>query len=273
MNIQELLQKIKDELRLRNYSRRTIESYLACLMQYFKYIKIIKRDPDLVTLKKYLLEKQIAGQSSQTINLHIQAIKYFYREIMKSLMIIDIKFAKTPSKLPIVLSRTEIQFILENIKSKKHRSMIALAYASGLRVSEITNLKVKDIELGELIMHIKGAKGNKDRITIFPEILKEDLEQFVDEKNINDFVFASERGGKLTERTAQKIFEKALHKTGIQKEATFHSLRHSFATHLLENGTDVRYVQELLGHANIRTTQIYTKVTNPALKNIKSPLD
>ena len=98
------------------------------------------------------------------------------------------------------------------------------------------------------------------------------METLIISRDFNDFVFASERGGKLTDRTAQKIFENALKKAGIQKCATFHSLRHSFATHLLENGVDVRYVQELLGHANIRTTQIYTKVTNPALKNIKSPL-
>jgi site-specific recombinase XerD len=98
-----------------------------------------------------------------------------------------------------------------------------------------------------------------------------DLRKLIAKKNFNDYVFASERGGKLTERTAQKVFKKALKKSEIKKEATFHSLRHSFATHLLENGTDVRYVQELLGHSNIRTTQIYTKVTNPKLKNIKSP--
>jgi site-specific recombinase XerD len=151
--------------------------------------------------------------------------------------------------------------------------MVTLAYAGGLRVSEITNLKVKDVNINELTIHIKGAKGNKDRITLFPEKLKNNINNLIGGKINNDFIFASERGGKLTERTAQKVFEHALEKSGIQKNATFHSLRHSFATHLLENGVDVRYVQELLGHANIRTTQIYTKVTNPALKKIKSPLE
>ena len=129
------------------------------------------------------------------------------------------------------------------------------------------------MNLAELIIHIKGAKGNKDRITILSEKLVQNIEKLISNKDLNDFVFASEHGGKLTERTAQKIFENALRVTGIKKEATFHSLRHSFATHLLENGVDVRYVQELLGHANIRTTQIYTKVTNPSLKKIKSPLE
>lgn len=273
MNLQELLRKIKDELKLRNYSPRTIKSYLSCLNEYFKVLKIIKREPEIAVIKKYLLEKQARKQSSQTINLHLQAIKYFYREIMKSKTDIDIKFAKTVSKLPVVLSKNEIEKIINSIKNKKHQLLIALSYGAGFRVSEAINLKVKDINIDELTIHIKGAKGNKDRITIFPEKLKDKITEIIALRNKNDFIFSSERGGKLTERTAQKIFENAMIKTGIQKDATFHSLRHSFATHLLENGVDVRYVQELLGHANIRTTQIYTKVTNPSLKKIKSPLE
>ncbi len=273
MNLKELLQKIKDELRLRNYSPRTVESYLFCLNVYFKRIKIIKREPEISQIKKYLLEKQTRGQSSQTINLHLQAIKYFYREIMKSCAAIDIKFAKTANKLPVVLSRKEIEKIIEATGNKKHRLIIALSYGAGMRVSEAINLKVKDINLEELTIHIKGAKGNKDRLTVFPEKLKNDFKKIIDGRNNNDLVFESQREGKLTERLAQKVFESALKKSGIKKDATFHSLRHSFATHLLENGTDIRYIQELLGHANIRTTQIYTKVTNPKLKNIKSPLE
>ncbi|MCD4693931.1 tyrosine-type recombinase/integrase [bacterium] len=202
----------------------------------------------------------------------MQAINFFCWNVLKYRDKIDIKFAKTPSKLPIVLSRDEIQKILLTIKNEKHKLMMELAYSGGLRASEIINLKIKDIDLAELIIHIKGAKGNKNRITVFPEKLVIDIKKLGSNRNFNDYVFASERGGRLTERTAQKVFENALKKSGIKKEATFHSLRHSFATHLLENGTDVRYVQELLGHANIRTTQIYTKVTNPKLKNIKSPL-
>jgi len=139
-------------------------------------------------------------------------------------------------------------------------------------VSEAINLKIKDINLEELTIHIKGAKGNKDRITVFPEKLKPAIGEMMALKVKNGYFFESNRGGKLTERTAQKVFEKALIGAKIEKDATFHSLRHSFATHLLENGVDIRCVQELLGHRNIRTTQLYTKVTNPAIRNIKSPL-
>lgn len=273
MNLQELLQKIKNELRLRNYSPRTIESYLGCLSDYFKYIKIIKKEPEINLIKRYLLEKQEKRQSSQTINLYLQAIKYFYREVMKNKTEIDIKFAKTASKLPIVLSRKEIEKMIDSIKNPKHKLLIALSYGAGLRVSEAINLKIKDVNLDEFTIHIKGAKGDKDRISIFSEKLLSQLREVAVSGNANSYVFESNRGGKLDQRSAQKVFENALKKAKIKKEATFHSLRHSFATHLLENGVDVRYVQELLGHANIRTTQIYTKVTNPMLRRIKSPLD
>lgn len=272
MKLEELLNKIKAELKIRNFSRRTIETYLFCLHDYFKHIKVVSPNPNVTKIKEYLLAKQEAGISAQTTNVHLHAIKYFYRDIAKSSTVIDIKFAKTASRLPIVLSREEIRNIIDVIQNQKHRLMIALAYAAGLRVSEVVSLKISDVITDELILHVKGAKGNKDRITIFPEKLKNELHGIVYNRSASEFVFASDRGGKLTERTAQIIFEKALKKCNIKKPATFHSLRHSFATHLLENGTDVRYVQELLGHANIRTTQIYTKVTNPALKNIKSPL-
>jgi len=273
MQLPALLTKIEDELKLRNYSRKTIKSYLGCLSDYFRYLKNIKKDSDATLIKKYLLEKQTAGQSSQTINLHLNAIKYFYREIMKSAVAVDLKFSKVSKKLPVVLSRSEIEKVLNSIRNEKHRLMVALAYGSGLRVSEVINLRVGDVNLDELTVHIKDAKGGKDRLTIFPEKLKADLSEMMALQHGNEYLFESERGGKLTERTAQLVFDKACEKAGIKKEATFHSLRHSFATHLLENGVDVRYVQELLGHANIRTTQIYTKVTNPMLKNIKSPLE
>jgi site-specific recombinase XerD len=267
------LKKLADELRLRKYSQKTVKSYIACVENYLRVKKDNFGIVDVDFIKQYILSKIDAGKSSQTANQNLQAINFFCWNVLKYSGKIDIHFAKTPSKLPIVLSRNEIQLILSVVNNEKHRLMIALAYSGGLRVSEIINLKVKDLNLAELTIHIKSAKGNKDRITIFPEKLSKEIKKLMAGKNLNDYIFASERGGNLTERTAQKIFENALKKTGIQKEATFHSLRHSFATHLLENGVDVHYVQELLGHANIRTTQIYTKVTNPMLKNIKSPLE
>ncbi|HUT22026.1 MAG TPA: tyrosine-type recombinase/integrase [Candidatus Bipolaricaulota bacterium] len=261
--MQKYLDAVKIELRLRNYSPKTTKSYLLCLRDYFNYKKLDFEQLDIQSIKEFLLKKYDKGFSSQTVNLYLNSIKYFYHEVIKSDQKIDIKFAKRSKKLPVVLSRSEISELMNTINNQKHKLLVSIAYGAGLRVSEVINLKVKDLDLNQLFIHVKKAKGGKDRLTIFPEKLKNDLLNLIAGKGKDELVFESERGGKLTSRTAQLIFEKALKKTNIKKDATFHSLRHSFATHLLENGVSIRYVQELSGHQNIRTTQIYTQVTSP----------
>jgi len=270
--MQKYLDQTEQELRLRNYSPKTIKSYLACLAEYFAFHGADPEQMNEDKIKEFLLRKQAKNYAPQTVNLYLNAIKFFYQQVLKVYKKIDIRFAKKSKKLPVVLSRQEIGQILDNIRNSKHKLLIALSYGAGLRVSEAVTLKVRDVQLDELTIHLKAAKGNKDRLTIIPEKLKNELYFLIQGRDGGDYLFESERGGRLTERTAQIIFAKALIKAGIKKDATFHSLRHSFATHLLENGTDVRYVQELLGHANIRTTQLYTHVTNPSIRNIKSPL-
>lgn len=257
---------------MRNYSPKTAKSYLLCLKHYFNFIKDNIEIASEIRIREFLLYMKGKHHSPQTINLYLNPIKFFYSNIVKKPCKIDIKFSKKSKKLPVVLSRKEIEDIIENNKNMKHKLLLSLAYGAGLRVSEAVGLRIKDLNIEELTIHIKESKGKKDRITIIPDKIKSDLYNLVVGKPAENFLFESERGGRLTERTAQKVFENAFKKTGIKKDATFHSLRHSFATHLLENGVDVRYVQELLGHQNIRTTQIYTHVTNPSLKNVKSPL-
>ena len=261
-----------EELRLRNYSPKTIKCYLQCFKNFCIFWPGDVAAVESQTIRQFLLHQHAQGKSPQTINLHLNTLKFFYRTVVKAAQFPDIHFAKRTKKLPVVLSREEIQRMIENIKNRKHQLLIALAYGSGLRVSEAINVKAGDLFLDENVLHIKQSKGGKDRITIISEKLVPQLKVLVEGKNGTEYVFASERGGKLTTRTAQKIFEKILKIASINKPATFHSLRHSFATHMLENGVDVRYVQELLGHQNIRTTQLYTRVTNPILKKIKSPL-
>ena len=270
--MQEYLDKVKTELKYRSYSPQTLDSYLGCLKDFFAYLGKNYQIFDESKIKEYLLKKKEAGQSGQTINVYLNAIKFFYVNIVKIPFELSIKYSKRPKRLPTILSREDIARIIESILNPKHRLLIALSYGAGLRVSEIIRLKIKNIDLPGLQLKIQQAKGQKDRITVIPDKLKDQIAQFMAGKQADDYLLESERGGHVTERSAQLIFEKAMQKTGIKNEATFHSLRHSFATHLLENGVDVRYVQELLGHQNIRTTQIYTHLTNVALRNIKSPL-
>ena len=271
--MQRQLEQTERELKIRNYSPKTVKSYLYSLRGYFAFKKTNLGYLNIENIKEFLLSCEQKGMSPQTRNLFLNAIKFYYRNVTGIDQKVGIRSAKKSQSLPVVLSREEVKQILQSTQNTKHRLLLSLAYGAGLRVSEVVALRVKDLDLRETTIHIKQAKGQKDRISILPKRLVNNLRNLTAGSSNNDFVFASERGGKLTTRTAQKIFENSLKKAYVRKSATFHSLRHSFATHLLENGVDVRYLQELLGHQNIRTTQRYTQVTNPKLKNIKSPLE
>lgn len=291
------LKKAEEEMRLRRYSHKTVKSYLACLREYFETFYSPgntewRRGSELIgsrsanvalcpqeflrfneeRVRAFLLKKEARGYAAQTVNLYLNAILFFYREVLKQAIKPTLRFAKRPGQLPLVLSREEIQGLLDSIVNFKHRLLISLAYGAGLRVSETVALRIRDLDFDQGMVWVRRGKGEKDRVTMLPEKLKTGLKALVERREGDAYVFESARGGKLTTRSAQKIFENALHKTEIKKLATFHSLRHSFATHLLENGVDIRYVQELLGHQNIRTTQRYTHVTNSSLKAIISPL-
>lgn len=269
---QQELEKTERELRIRGMSKRTIRSYISILRLYFVWKQTNLCVPDEESIRSYLLQKEAQGSSSSTRSLILNAIKFYYRSVVKSPQKFAIHFPKKQKALPVIFTRAEIQEILAATANQKHRLLLATAYGAGLRVSEVIALKVTDLNLDEDTIHLKRAKGMKDRITVFPQSFAEDMREYLRGKRGDDLVFPSQVGGKLTVRTAQKVLQQTMEKAGIEKKATFHSLRHSFATHLLENGTDIRYVQELLGHANIRTTQRYTQMTNPAFKNIRSPL-
>lgn len=178
---------------------------------------------------------------------------------------------KTQDKLPIILSRDEINLIINSATKPKNKLMLSISYGAGLRVSELVNLKIEDINIKELTVHIKAKRKQEDRISIIPEKIIPDLEEIIKQRLENDYLFNNASGKKITTRTAQKIFENALKITNIKKELSFHSLRHSFAAHLLENCIDMQCIQSLLGHKNIRATQIYKQISSPNLKNIKSP--
>lgn len=266
------LRAVQQELKLRGYSPRTYQAYVAALFEYFQAVPGSEYTLEEDKVKAYLLTLRSRGLAPSTLNLNLCAIKFYAKNVLKTYRHIDLRFSKKPLRLPVVLSRLEINAILGVTQNRKHRFILSLAYGAGLRLSEVRDLKLKDLDFAEGILTVRQGKGQKDRVTLIPASISSDLVVFLEARELNDYVFESERGGALSSRTLQKIFETAKQKAGVTKDATFHSLRHSFATHLLENGTDVRYVQALLGHSNIRTTQIYTHVTRPALKGIRSPL-
>lgn len=248
-------------MRVAGYSPRTIDAYSHC-------VEAIGNQDFIDFLDGLALDHK----SSFTMNQYYAAYKLYVTKILRNTWDVPFPYTKRHSRLPIVLSHNEIEKIIELTANPKHRLMIALAYGAGLRVSEIIKIKASDIRLDELTLLISDSKGGKERITILPKKLKTNLQILMAGKSGGEYLFGSVRGGILTTRTAQSAFAKSLKLSGIIKPATFHSLRHSFATHLLENGVDSRYIQKLLGHSNIATTMIYTKVTNPALTKIRSPL-
>ncbi len=263
--------ELSRELKIRNYSYKTVIAYTGAIRQFeeFAGARFLFPDEDLV--KNFLLMKKEQKWSPKTANIALSAIKFFCGEVLKNPLELNIKFAKRGQKIPVVLTHEEIMDVIRTLNNLKHRLIIAITYSSGLRVSEVTNLKIKDLSLHKNTIHVRGAKGGKDRMTVFPEKLQNDVKDFMRAKNPNDFLFTNKQGKKLATRTLQKIFKAAAKKAGVHPEASFHSLRHSFATHLLENGVEIRHIQELLGHSNIRTTQIYTTVSNTTLQQIKSP--
>ena len=286
MEISEALEKTKRELVIRNYSPKTLKAYSRCLREYMLFSGDKWRTIDSDEIKDFLFIKKNKGYAPETINLYINSIKFFYRQILNLECELDIKFARRNLRLPVVLSQEEIFRIILSLRNFKHRLIIALAYGAGLRVSEVCNLCICDIDFANSTLIIRQAKGGRDRVTLLPEKLEEDIRTFIkrpnfwhpyEDTNLGDSsripLFPGRNNKKLTTRTLQKIFENALKKAKIEKQASFHSLRHSFATHLLENGTDIRFIQELLGHKNIRTTQRYTQITATSFRNIISPFD
>ena len=255
------IEKLRQYMRVAGYSRRTIEAYSRCVTEI--------GEQDLLA---FLDKRAVNGKSGYTLNQYHAAYKLYSTKVLGKTWNKKFPYSKRHKKLPVVLSRDEIKLIISSISNSKHKLMIGLAYGAGLRVSELIELRVGDIDLDRLILTVRDGKGGKDRLTVIPASLKSDLINLTLHRAPSDYVFESTRGGKLTTRTAQIVFARALKAVAIKKNATFHSLRHSFATHLLESGVDVRYIQELLGHASISTTQIYTHMANTKLANIRSPL-
>jgi len=215
-------------------------------------------------------EKEV---STSTLNTAINALKFYYGEVLKRRFAYEIKRPKKDKKLPVVLSQEEVSRILSSVTNIKHRLILMLMYSAGLRVGEVVKLRVEDIDAGRGMIRIRGGKGRKDRYTILSEVALKTFKEYVEKYKPEKWLFPGQRKNKhISTGTVQAIFEKAGDKADIKKEVTVHSLRHSFATHLL-SGVDLRCIQEMLRHKHSKTTEIYTHVSTKNLSKIKSPLD
>lgn len=273
MNQEEFLTKLDVELKISKNSKYTVRNYVCSNK---KFLDGISKNVDEITKDdvKLYISNNLSEKSSTSIILFLSALKYSFENILEKDVTAGIKRPKKEKKIPAVLTKEEIKRLIATLENKKSKLIVSLMYAAGMRVSELASLKIDDLDFEEKTGHIRQAKGKKDRIFNIPDQLLSKLKKWSDKQREfgEDFLFSGQKG-KMSSRNIQKIVSNAAKKAEIKKEVHCHTLRHSFATHLLENGVDIRKIQELLGHADLSTTQIYTHVSTEELKKIKSPLD
>lgn len=268
--------KFIDQLKLKAYSKNTIRTYtteFAHLLKTLKNHSVNNLTEDrLKDYFLYCLKKENIKENH--LNSRINAIKFYFEKVLhKPKMFFDTPRPKTPKLLPKMLTKTEIKKIFKHTENPKHLLMLQLCYGMGLRVSEIVNLRVSHINSEDMLVLIAGAKGKKDRYVNLPDTVLQLLRNYYKQYKPKEYLFEGQYGGAYTIRSVQAVFKQAMKKANINKTIGIHGLRHSYATHLIESGADIRFLQELLGHNSIKTTQIYTHVTDVSKTKIKSPLD
>jgi site-specific recombinase XerD len=267
-------EKLRAELHSRKYSLKTINAYL-----YYNrdFCQTVQKQPENINeddLKKYLTGlNTVKDASSSTMNLALSAIRFFYNQVMNKDFAREQYRPRQDKRLPCILSKDEIEKILETEQNPKHRLLLMMTYSSGLRVSEVVALRKEHVDFDRKTLLVYSAKGRKDRLTLLADRAAAFLKEYCKTFNIENWLFPGQAGAHIKIRTAQNIFEKAARNAGFNKHVSIHSLRHTFATHLLEGGTDIRYIQTLLGHANLRTTERYTHIARRSILRIQSPLD
>jgi integrase/recombinase XerD len=277
LNTTQQLEAFKSYMNYRRYSKNTIKTYCDTLQIFFKFhatenLEHITIEHLIKFNNEHILKNNYsASYQNQVIN----AIKLFYRNRFNRTMEVDfIQRPRREKRLPNVLSKLEVKSILESPINLKHRAMLSLIYACGLRRSELLNLTLKDVLSDRHLLFIRQSKGKKDRMLPISDKIITMLREYYRAYKPKTWLFEGQNPGEqYSERSIQLVLNQALNKARINKPVTLHWLRHSYATHLLENGTDLRYIQELLGHSSSKTTEIYTHVSTHSIQKIKSPFD
>lgn len=269
-------QNFKAQLILRGLSQSTFRSYTG---EFYKLLGLLKQRPVSTLEKKnvlayllWLIQEQ--GYSECHVNHAVNAIKFYFEKVEgRGREFYDLPRPKKPKKLPGVLAEEEVADLIKKTENLKHRALLMAAYSAGLRVSELVNLTIEDIDSKRMVMQLRDAKGKKDRVVPLSHRLLDTLREYYKAFRPKYYLFEGEQGGAYSPRSAQAVLKEAKERAGIRKKGSVHLLRHSFATHLLESGTDIRYIQALLGHNSVQTTMRYTHVSRPKTDSIQSPLD
>lgn len=263
------------KLELKRYANSTVRTYVAFFEQFINHY----RDKELNSMdesdiRAFLQTMIHRNASNSSLNQAINAIKFYYEVVLgMPNRFYEIERPRKEFKLPKVISKEEVLALIKNANNIKHQCVIALLYSSGLRRSELMNLKINDIDSKRMLIRVKDAKGKKDRYTLLSQTVLQDLRVYFKEWKPQKYLFEGRKGDKYSAESVLKIVKTASEKARIGQTVTPHVLRHSFATHLLESGVDLRQIQVLLGHGSSKTTEIYTHVATNTFKNIKNPLD
>ncbi|WMI64797.1 tyrosine-type recombinase/integrase [Aestuariibaculum sp. YM273] len=263
------------KLELKKYANNTVKTYVSCFESFINYYN----DQDINTLdendiRNYLEYLIKTERSDSYINQAVNSIKFYYETVLGlPNRFYSIERPRKSKKLPVVLSKPEVLSIISNANNLKHKCIISLLYSAGLRRSELLNLKLTDIESKRMLIKVRDAKGNKDRYTILSEKVLKDLREYYKQYRPTNYLFEGQNKDQYSANSVGKVVSNTAKQAGVKIPVTAHTLRHSFATHLLEAGTDIRYIQLLLGHNSTKTTEIYTHVAKNSFSSIKNPLD
>lgn len=270
MNQEEFLKRLETEIKISKLSEYTLRNYLDFNKRLLEHARKNPEQIDSQDIKNFLADK-MSDKASVSNILFLSSIRFAYSNILRKDPTLEIKRPKKENKLPTVLTKEEVSKLFDYTKTLKSNLILQLLYSSGLRVSEIVNLKKQDLDFNENIGWVRKGKGKKDRIFVLSKKLSKKLQKFINHHNDWNYIFSKD--SHLTTRNIQKIVQKAAKNAEINKSVHPHTLRHSFATHLLENGVDIRKIQILLGHESLNTTMLYTHINSEQLKNIRNPLD
>ncbi len=262
------LEKLKSELKIRGFSPLTVRNYSFFVEKFLGKANKNPAELNEDDAKAYLAEL-FDTKSKNTIMLAAASLKFFYVEILKK-EFRQIKMPKKDIKLPEVLTKEEVKSLINSTDNIKSRLIVSMLYSAGLRVSELVNLKVENLNFTDRTGWVRKGKGAKDRLIMISENLAKEMSEYLKGRE-NKYLFSKDKP--LTTRNIQKIIQKTKQRAGINKKVTPHTLRHSFATHLLENGTDIRVIQQMLGHSSLNTTQVYTHISSEMIKKVQNPLD
>ena len=272
-----LQEKMRNELRVRGLSRLTEEHYIRHWTRFARFFGISPKKLNLKHVLKYQSHLVERGLAPSSINLSMAAIRFFYVVTLKRNWRPDsIPWMKKKSRVPTILSPGEVAELLNSVKNLKHRAILTVIYSAGLRVNEVIHLTVKDIDSKRMLLHIRHGKGSKERYSLLSPILLLLLRRYWkwSTEDKSNWLFPGEDSrNPITRGSVRCMVRKAVKQSAIQKKVSPHTLRHCFATHLLENGVDIRKIQHLLGHSSIASTTIYTRVTDATSQAVKSPLD